>query len=200
MRLYKFSSNSRNTCRGKELSRESCPTQSGGKISRAILVSPRRRERKNTRFLLQTVRREARNTVSWPKPFGGKLETLFPDPNYSAARYRGAILAPRGAAGRKITRFLSHAEPREGIVARFLSHAEPREGKSRDSCPMRSRGKELSHDSCPTRNCGKELSHDSCLSRTAASWRQRTILPHGDSWHAFRGKMTGRASTKSRNA
>ena len=186
MRLYKFSSNSRNTCRGKELSRESCPTQSGGKISRAILVSPRRRERKNTRFLLQTARREARNTVSWPKPFGGKLETLFPDPNYSAARYRGAILAPRGAAGRKITR--------------FLSHAEPREGKSRNSCPMRSRGKELSHDSCPTRNCGKELSHDSCLSRTAASWRQRTILPHGDSWHAFRGKMTGRASTKSRNA
>ena len=173
MRLYKFSSNSRNTCRGKELSRESCPTQSGG-----------------------------------------KLETLFPDPNYSAARYRGAILAPRGAAGRKITRFLPHAEPREGIVARFLSHAEPREGKSRDYCPMRSRGKELSHDSCPTRNCGKDLSHDSCptrncgkdlshdscLSRTAASWRQRTILPHGDSWHAFRGKMTGRASTKSRNA
>ena len=151
-----------------------------------ILSHAERRERKNTRFLLQTVRREARNTVSWPKPFGGKLETLFPDPNYSAARYRGAILAPRGAAGRKITR--------------FLSHAEPREGKSRDSCPMRSRGKELSHDSCPMRNCGKELSHDSCLSRTAASWRQRTILPHGDSWHAFRGKMTGRASTKSRNA
>ena len=114
MRLYKFSSNSRNTCRGKELSRESCPTQSGGKISRAILVSPRRRE--------------ARNTVSWPKPFGGKLETLFPDPNYSAARYCGAILAPRGAAGRKITRFLSHAEPRERIVARFLSHAELRKG------------------------------------------------------------------------
>ena len=89
------------------------------------------RERKNTRFLLQTIRREARNTVSWPKLLGGKVSR---------------------------------------------------------------------HDSCPTRNCGKELSHDSCLSRTAASWRQRTILPHGDSWHAFRGKMTGRASTKSRNA
>ena len=89
------------------------------------------RERKNTRFLLQTIRREARNTVSWPKLLGGKVSR---------------------------------------------------------------------RDSCPTRNCGKELSHDSCLSRTAASWRQRTILPHGDSWHAFRGKMTGRASTKSRNA
>ena len=89
------------------------------------------RERKNTRFLLQTIRREARNTVSWPKLLGGKVSR---------------------------------------------------------------------RDSCPTRSRGKELSHDSCLSRTAASWRQRTILPHGDSWHAFRGKMTGRASTKSRNA
>ena len=52
------------------------------------------------RILSHAERREARNTVSWPKPFGGKLETLFPDPNYSAARYRGAILAPRGAAGK----------------------------------------------------------------------------------------------------
>ena len=101
LRLYKFSSNSRNTCRGKGKTRVSCS-----------------------------------------KPFGGKLETLFPGPNCSAARYRGAILVPRGAAGRncrtilvprgaagrKITRFLSHAEPRERIVARFLSHAELRKG------------------------------------------------------------------------
>ena len=50
-----------------------------------ILSHAERREWKNTRFLLQTVRRQARNTVSWPKPLGGKLETLFPGPNHSAA-------------------------------------------------------------------------------------------------------------------
>ena len=136
MRLYKFSSNSRNTCRGKELSRESCPTQSGGKISRAILVSPRRRERKNMRFLAQIVRREARNTVSWPKLLGGKLETLFPDPNYSAARYRGAILAPRGAAGRNCRTILVPRGTAERNCRTILVSPERRQaGDNEQSCP-----------------------------------------------------------------
>ncbi len=94
------------------------------------------------RILSHAERRQARNTVSWPKLLGGKVSRRDSCPTRSRGKEnhailvpRGAagrncrtILVPRGAAGRKITRFLSHAEPRERIVARFLSHAELRKG------------------------------------------------------------------------
>ena len=95
--------------------------RAAGRNCRANLVPRRAAGRYRGRFLSLPGGGKGKTRVSCSKPFGGKLETLFPDPNYSAARYRGAILAPRGAAGRKITRFLSHAELRKGIVARFLS-------------------------------------------------------------------------------
>ena len=164
---------------------------------RTFLVSPKRRERKNTRFLLQTTRRQARNTVSWPKSFGGKLETLFLDP---------------------ITR-------REGFAARFLSLPNGGKVSRHDSSLTRSRGKEnhaiLASRGAAGRNCRTILVPRGAAGRNcrtilvprgaagrncrtilvprgaAGSWRQRTILSHGNSWHVFGGKMTGRASKRS---
>ena len=117
-----------------------------------------------------------------------------------AARFRGTVLASRGAAGRKITRFLPHAEPREGKshdscptrsrgkenhailvprgaagrkIARFLPHAEPREGIVARFLSHAEPREGKSHDSCLTRSRGKELSHDSCPSRIAGEQRTR---------------------------
>ena len=88
------------------------------------------------RILSHAERREDRDTVSWPKPFGGKLETLFPDPNYSAARYRGAILAPRGAAGKNCRTILVPRGTAERNCRTILVSPERRQaGDNEQSCP-----------------------------------------------------------------
>ena len=146
-------------------------------------------------FSRQAAGRNLRANLA-PHGAAGKEKHAFLDPNHSAGRFRGAILVS--------------PERREGFAARFLSLPGGGKVSRRDSCPTQSRGKELSHDSCPTRSRGKELSHDSCPTRSrgkenrtilaprgaAGSWRQRTILSHGNSWHVFGGKMTGRASKR----
>ena len=121
---------------GKVSQRDSCPKSSLGRYRGAILAPNPRWEGVAARFLPHAERREDRDTVSWPKPFGGKLETLFPDPNYSAARYRGAILAPRGAAGKNCRTILVPRGTAERNCRTILVSPERRQaGDNEQSCP-----------------------------------------------------------------
>ena len=89
-----------------------------------ILSHTERREGFAARFLSLPGGGKGKTRVSCSKPLGGKLETLFLGPNHSAARYRGAILAPRGAAGRNCRTILVSPERRQA-------------GDNEQSCPTR---------------------------------------------------------------
>ena len=108
------------------------------------------RERKNTRFLLQTIRREARNTVSWPKLLGGKVsrhdscptrsrgKELSHDscPTRSRGKENHAILVPCGAAGKNCRTILVPRGTAERNCRTILVSPERRQaGDNEQSCP-----------------------------------------------------------------
>ena len=94
------------------------------------------RERKNTRFLLQTIRREARNTVSWPKLLGGKVSRRDSCPTRSRGKENHAILVPCGAAGKNCRTILVPRGTAERNCRTILVSPERRQaGDNEQSCP-----------------------------------------------------------------